>query len=49
MNAVDMEDVFGLLQALLIFGLLGAVILLRWTMSLQFWSALLGWLKRMRR
>lgn len=40
------DDLVGLLQGLLLCGLLGIAVLLRWTISLQFWTTLIAWLRR---
>lgn len=40
------DDLVGLLQAILIFGLLGIAILSRSVLVLSFWLALIQWLRR---
>ena len=39
------DEVLGLLQGLLIFGLLGIAVMLRGTIVLRFWAALIHWLR----
>lgn len=39
------EEIVGTLQGILILGLLGAAIMLRWVITLRFWSALVAWLR----
>jgi hypothetical protein len=45
---IHTDDVVGVLQGLLIFGLLGLAVLLRWTIILRFWLALIAWLRSLR-
>ncbi len=40
------DDVLGVFQGILIFGLLGIIIMLRWIITLRFWSALIAWVRR---
>ena len=45
-SSFDGDDLLGLLQGLLLFGLLGIALLLRWTIIFRFWSDLVAWLRR---
>ena len=40
------DDLVGLLQGLLLCGLLAVAVLLRWTITFHFWSSLVAWLRR---
>jgi hypothetical protein len=44
LTAID--DLLGLLQGVLLFGLLGLALLLRWTVLLRFSAVLVAWLRR---
>ncbi len=43
------DYLLGVLTAIVVFSLLGLVLMLRWTASLQFWGGLGEWLRSRRR